>query len=128
MSATLVSESAGGAVASGSCVVPEGARAALLLVPDRFRLDVRLLADTLRIQVRGLGGTAATMRAGGGYSRAVFAFTPLDGLMPACHDATIDLQGVDASYEVPVVISVMSDPATGLVTFGAQAVIGERAD
>jgi hypothetical protein len=116
----LVGNAAQNVVVSNAVTVPEGARVTLLTAAGSFRLDVQLRGDTFRMAVRGLGSAMATL-AGPGYSGPVLVQTALGDLRPSRHDVLIRLSGEAGSYEVPVLIGTLRDPAQGTVTITAQA-------
>jgi hypothetical protein len=116
----LVGTAGQNVIVSNAVTVPEGARVTLLTAAGSFRLDVQLRGDTFRMTLRGLGSATATLD-GPNYSGPVLVQTAPGDLRASRHDVLVRLSGEAGSYEVPVLIATLRNPAQGTVTITAQA-------
>ena len=109
---------------SSACVLPPGARVAVLLAPGLFRLDVRHLEDTLKLSVRNLSGTLLRSLPDQGAPATVVTTSDLTIERPLATNARMRLligAGAEA-LEAAIVLNALSGTAASRIV--AQAIVG----
>ena len=115
-------------VLSGSRLLHENARGAILLAPELFRIDVRPQGDGIQVVVRNL--TGGTLSIGGsGYGAPVHvsgAWLEARRGLVSRHDASFTIDDEDGSIDVELVYTTIRDPDEGTVRCSAQARVRHR--